>query len=188
MKTALLFLAEGFEEVEAVTPIDFLRRAGIKVETVGIGGPEITGGHGIQITADITFSDLDEVLLDSADILIFPGGMPGASNIAAEKRVISIIQEFNRKGKLIAAICASPAVILSPSGVLEGRSATCYPGMEKAFSSGTTYSSERVVVDRNIVTSRGPGTAMVFSYVIVKLLEGRLVAEDLIEKALYEVS
>jgi 4-methyl-5(b-hydroxyethyl)-thiazole monophosphate biosynthesis len=187
MKKALVFLAEGYEEVEAVTPIDFLRRAGIEVVVVGIGGKRITGANGLEITSDISISDLDSALAESSDILIFPGGMPGASNIASESKVISLINEYNSKGKLLSAICASPAVVLAPTGVLDGKTATCYPGMEEGFGPETQYSTESVVIDDNIITSRGPATAMAFSYVIVKILAGRQAADELISKALYKL-
>ena len=186
MKKALVFLAEGFEEIEAATPIDFLRRAGIEVTCVGIGSPRVTGAHGLEFRADIELSAMGSEAAD-ADMIIFPGGMPGASNLASEPAIKSLIMDFNSRDRYIAAICASPAVVLAPTGVLDGRSATCYPGMQSGFGPDTSYSEERVVIDGNIITSRGPATAMVFSYVLVKLLEGRLAAEDLIAKALYEL-
>ncbi|MBI9105969.1 MAG: DJ-1/PfpI family protein [Spirochaetales bacterium] len=184
MKRVLVFLADGFEEVEAVTPVDFLRRGGIEVVIVGIGGGRITGGHGIEITADIKLSDLGPSEAGSADALVFPGGMPGASNLAAEERVNVLITDFNRQGKLIAAICASPAVILAPTGVLDGRRATCYPGMEKMFGDGTSFSSDRVVIDGNIITSRGPGTAIEFSAAIIGYFNGPEAKADVFAKSL----
>ena len=168
MKKVLLFLAKGFEEVEAVTPIDFLRRAGIEVTTIGIGGRMIDGAHGISIEADTVLPELEGV--EAYDGLVFPGGMPGAENIAADERVLKLVNLFHGKGKLIAAICASPAVVLAGTGVLNGRQATCYPGFENKFGSEISFSSERVVRDGNIITSRGPGTAAEFAVELIRYL------------------
>lgn len=184
MKKALIFLAEGCEEVEAVTPIDFLRRAGINVVSVGVGGKRITGAHGLEISADMSLPELNASTADGFDALVFPGGMPGASNIASERGVIEMIRSFYEKGRLIAAICASPAVVLAAAGILEGHRATCYPGMESLFGSGTEFCSDRVVEDGNLITSRGPGTAMEFSVKIVERLEGKKASEDLVKSSL----
>ena len=177
MKKVLVFLAEGFEEVEAVTPIDFLRRAGVEVTTAGIGGKYITGGHGISVEADVELSGLKSG--EVFDGLVFPGGMPGASNIAAEPGILSMITEYNRRGAVIAAICASPGVILAKTGVLDGRTATCYPGFEKNFGPSTKFSSERLVTDGNIVTSRGAGTAAEFSIELIKIFADHQTAENI---------
>ena len=182
MKKVLLFLADGFEEVEAVTPIDFLRRAGIKVTTVGVNGETINGAHDIIIKADVS---LDKLLKDKDNLsevydgLVFPGGMPGAENIAAESDILDLVDKFNHNGKVIAAICASPGVILAGTGVLDGRRATSYPGFEAKFGSSTEASTERVVVDGNIVTSRGPGTAAEFSIELIRIFSDEGIADNI---------
>jgi len=181
MKKVLLFLANGFEEVEAVTPIDFLRRAGVQVTTVGIGGNRIEGAHGIVIEADTSLADFYTSTGpedgDDYDGIICPGGMPGAANIAAEDRILSMIEDYNRQGKIVAAICASPGVILAGTTVLDGRKATCYPGFEKHFGASTEFSTERVVVDHNIITSRGPGTSAEFSIELIRAFTDDKTAE-----------
>ncbi len=181
MKKLLLFLAEGFEEVEAVTPIDFMRRAGIGVVTVGIGVNPVSGAHGIKIEADIGLSDITDAAAaaETYDGLVFPGGMPGAENIAAEKIVSEMIEAFNEQSKIIAAICASPGVILAGTSVLDGRKATCYPGFESRFSNSTQPSDERVVIDGNIITSRGPGTAAEFSIELIRQFAGDKTANQI---------
>ena len=181
MKKVLLFLAEGFEEVEAVTPVDFLRRAGVEVVTVGIGGSRVSGAHGIRIEADTVLPDISDVskTAEGYDGLVFPGGMPGAENIAAEKIVSELIEAFNARGRIIAAICASPGVVLAGTGVLDGRKATCYPGFESRFPGSARPSEDRVVIDGNIITSRGPGTAAEFSIELIRQLAGDKAAEQI---------
>jgi 4-methyl-5(b-hydroxyethyl)-thiazole monophosphate biosynthesis len=170
MKRVLIFFAEGFEEVEALTSVDFLRRAGIDVTTVGIGGSRINSAHNVEIKTDIQMKDFDEKTALGYDALIFPGGMPGAENISNDPAVNSLVKEFNRKSGLIAAICASPAVVLFPTGILEGRKVTCYPGFEERFDATVKHSLDRVVIDGNVITSRGPGTAAEFSIALIETL------------------
>ncbi len=177
MKRVILFLAEGFEEVEAVTPIDFLRRAGIEVLTAGIGGNIITGAQNIKITADTV---LDASLSsENFDGVVVPGGMPGASNIAADADANRIISEMAKAKKLVAAICAAPAVVLNSAGVLSGKTATCYPGFEQKFASDVKFSDSRVVVDGNLITARGAGTAAEFAFEIISILVDRETAEKI---------
>lgn len=181
-KKALIVLAQGFEEIEAVTPIDILRRAGIDVHIAGIQ-PEknsVTGAHGIGITVD---SPLENVQADF-DVCIFPGGMPGAQNLADSELVHSLISVMHRENRLIAAICAAPAVLLAPTGILDGKTATCFPGMEHHFSQQTAFSQDPVVVSGNIITSRGAGTALTFSLKIVETLLNKQTADDLRRKVL----
>jgi 4-methyl-5(b-hydroxyethyl)-thiazole monophosphate biosynthesis len=163
-----LLLAPGFEEVEAVTPADFLRRAGVEVRLVGIGGRLVEGGHGIRLEADTAVEELTE----EPDGVIVPGGMPGAANIAASAAAMDLIRRTHARGRLVAAICAAPAVVLEPAGVLAGKRATCFPGFEERFTSAR-FSRNRVVVDGNVVTSRGPGTAAEFSIKLIELIAGR---------------
>jgi len=157
-------LAEDFEEIEALTVVDVLRRAGIEVNTVGVVGSVISGLHGIRITTD---KRLSEVNADDYDGIVLPGG-PSYSILARTSQIINILKKLNSQGKLIAAICAAPSV-LAKAGVLEGRRATIYPGMEKEL---PYPRDDRVVVDGNIITSQGPGTAMEFALKIVETLVG----------------
>ena len=186
-KKALCFLAEGFEEVEAITPIDYLRRAGIDLTIAAVGTEKIvTGSHSISIAADTTIAAMDkEGKFNAAcwDGVFVPGGMPGASNLASCAPAGNFFKEMAGAGKIIAAICASPAVFLYPLGLLEGKKFTCYPGMEQKVSGGT-WLTDRVVVDGNLVTSRAPGTAVFFALVLIELLAGQEQAKKLTEAAL----
>lgn len=180
MSTAAVFLADGCEEVEALTQVDFLRRAGIKVITAGIGKKTITGGHDIRITADTIVDELDKPF----DAVIIPGGMPGAEHIAESRKAGEIIRSTYEAGKLVAAICAAPAVVLAPTGILAGKKATCYPGFEEKLSGDITFTEDRVVVDGNIITSRGPGTAAEFAAAIIRYIEGDKAADEINRKTL----
>jgi len=173
-KKAIVLLADGFEEVEAVTPIDYLRRAGIEVTTAAIGDSLTVKGRwgGLKVTADTTLAKLANGGTGGWDAVILPGGMPGAENLAASKETAALLNEMAAAGKLICAICASPAVVLSPLGLLKGKKFTCYPGMEEKVKDGK-WLQERVVVDGNIITSRSAGTAGEFAVAIIeKLLDG----------------
>ena len=186
-KKVLCFLAEGFEEVEAVTPVDYLRRTGVEV-TVAATGKEktVTGSHGISLMADTTITVLDKedkFTTVSWDGVFVPGGMPGASNLAACTPAGNFFREMAREGKIIAAICASPAVFLAPLGLLEGKKFTCFPGFEKKVSSGT-WLTDKVVVDGNLVTSRAAGTAVLFALALIELLEGKEAAQKITEAAM----
>lgn len=165
-----LFLADGFEEIEALATVDILRRAGMEVYTVSIKhSPVVTGAHGVPVTADITFKEAD---FSGSDWLILPGGMPGASNLHEFDALNDLLKVHSGKGR-IAAICASPAVALAPTGLLEGRQATCYPGFETALvAAGATHVNARVVTDGNIVTANGPSSAAKFALEIVRLTKG----------------
>ena len=180
-KKAVIILAEGFEEVEAVTPIDVLRRAEVDVTVAGLGGLSVTGAHGISIKADILFQDHDHI----SDAVIFPGGLPGAENLAGSVKVKDFILKMNAEGGIIAAICASPALVLAPTGILKGISATCYPGLEKNFTPDIKFMKEKVVQDGNIITSRGPATALEFSLKIAENLAGDARVEILAEQLLF---
>ena len=181
-KKVLVFLAEGFEEVEAITPIDYLRRSGIEVTVTAVGESlAVKGSHGIQITADALLKSLLEggKLLPSAwDGVVVPGGLPGADNLAASRETGVFIREMAAEGKLICAICAAPARVLSPLGLLKGRSFTCFPGEEEkvvspsSASCGAQWKEDRVVVDGSFITSRGAGTAGEFACAIVEKLTG----------------
>ena len=175
MKKAYLFLAYGFEEVEALTAVDLLRRAGIEVITVSIScNNTVTGAHRIPVVADIK---LDESGFNNADAIILPGGQPGVDNLKACERVREIVKRNYDNGKLICAICAAP-MILGEMGLVNGRKATSYPGCEAALT-GADISEDSVCVDGNIITSRGVGTAIDFSVEIIKKLEGDKKAEEI---------
>jgi len=179
-KTALVILAEGFEEVEAIAPVDFLRRAGVRVTLAGLNSLIVKGSRHIGIQTDVLLKEVQ----DLPDVVILPGGLPGATNLAKSGEVTALIQKMNVAGKLIAAICAAPAVVLAPLGILEGKKATCYPGCESDFSKKTAHSKERVVVDGNIITSQGPGTALEFALEIAVRLAGKEMAENVRGKML----
>ncbi len=174
-KKALVILADGFEEIEAVTPIDVLRRAGVDVTVAGLNSKTVTGAHNVRFEADVTLSNYQEL----PDAVILPGGMPGAKNLGESKQVLDLVKKMDAAKKLIGAICAAPALALTPAGVLNGKKATCYPGFEKSFTSSVRFSQDRVVVDGNVVTSRGPGTALEFALELVEKLVSREQAESL---------
>jgi 4-methyl-5(b-hydroxyethyl)-thiazole monophosphate biosynthesis len=187
-KKVVLFLAEGFEEVEAITPVDYLRRAGIEVITAALeakAGKTVTGAHSISVFADTSLPELGSARLkaDAWDAVLLPGGMPGASNLAASKELGVFLTEMAAAGKLVSAICASPAVVLFPLGLLKGRHFTCFPGMEKQVS-GASWSSDPVVCDGNIITSRAAGTAGLWAASLIEKLIGRQEAGELKERVL----
>lgn len=165
MKTkAAVFLAQGFEDIEAVVVIDLLRRVGIEVAVVGVNSSQVIGSRGVKIIVDKQIEDLE----DKFDAYILPGGMPGASNLAVNERLSNLLKEGKSQGKLIAAICASPAIVLAPLGILDNLKATCYPGMQTYFSKTTQYIEQPVVADTNIVTSQSPATAFIFALKIIE--------------------
>jgi 4-methyl-5(b-hydroxyethyl)-thiazole monophosphate biosynthesis len=170
MARVIVPLAEGFEEIEAITVIDLLRRAGIEVETAALATRRVTGSHGIAVEADGLLEDLQH---QAFDMVVLPGGMPGAEHLKNDPRVLSLLRSFDRQGRYVAAICAAPGV-LAHAGLLEGRTATSFPGFLRADSAtGIRLSDAPVVSDGRLVTSRGPGTAMDFALALVELLEGR---------------
>jgi 4-methyl-5(b-hydroxyethyl)-thiazole monophosphate biosynthesis len=188
-KRAIVLLAEGFEEVEAVTPIDYLRRAGVEVTTVSIGRAELVlGSHGIPVTADVVLSALErQGRADPAnwDAVILPGGGKGAENLAASAGTGGFVDAMAREGKLVCAICAAPAVVLAPLGLLTGRDFTCFPGMEGRVS-GASWKESRVVVDGSLVTSRGAGTAGEFAVAIIGKLLGDAAGERVAKSVLLQ--
>lgn len=168
MKTVLVLLAQGFEEIEAITPIDLLRRAGAEVTVATLKEATVTGAHGITVKGDTTLEHLGEKLFDC---VVLPGGGEGAENLAASsatlRRVVSIAQEG-----VVAAICAAPAVVLGKTGLLDGKRVTGYPTTEKLVD-GLVFEEEGVVVDGNLITAQGPAYATDFSLAIIKTLFGR---------------
>lgn len=181
IKTAIL-LAPGFEEVEALTVVDLLRRAELGCDMLALE-PErpVTGSHGICVLADAL---LDEADLDAYDALILPGGKPGTQRLAGDGRVAALLRRFAAQGKRTAAICAAPTV-LAQAGLLEGKRATCYPGMEDQLT-GAQVRTEPVVADGTVVTSRGLGTAIPFALALVRLYRGEDRAQALAKAIVYE--
>lgn len=169
-----LFLANGFEEVEALCPLDLLRRAGLAVTTVGVGGDVIVGAHGIAVQADVP----DTLFRDSKpDMIILPGGMPGTKHLDESRTVDTALRAASANGAYLAAICAAP-MVLGKRGYLKGKEATCFPGFEE-YLEGATLSKARVVTDGRTVTAAGMGVAMEFGLALVALLQGKDAAERL---------
>lgn len=170
-----IHLAEGFEEIEALACVDLLRRVGIEAVMVSVTGNEtVKSVRGIPVEADVLFEEAD---YSCCDMIVLPGGMPGAKNLGEHKGLVSYLHDFVKKQKWIAAICAAP-MILGEEGILNGKKATIYPGMEE-YLKGAKALDDRVVIDDKIITSKGPGTAMEFAIAIVKVLKGQEIAEEL---------
>jgi 4-methyl-5(b-hydroxyethyl)-thiazole monophosphate biosynthesis len=179
-KRAAIFLADGFEEIEAVTLTDILRRADICVQTVSVmSGLDVTGAHGIVIKADMLFDELDV----GADILILPGGLGGTVNIKNHAGAGELLKRYNSANKWIAAICAAPTV-LDALGLLEGKSAVCYPSCEPELLTAIVK-RDNVCVAGNVITSRGPGTTAELAFKIVEILKDTETADALKERMLY---
>lgn len=175
MKKILLFLAEGFEEIEALTVVDYLRRMDIGVDTCSITGEkQVKGAHEIPVLADMVLDELEKP--EEYAGLVIPGGMPGATNLRDNSRVIELVKEFHKDGKLVAAICAGP-IVLEEAGILEGREVTSYPGFEEELKG--IYKEDVVVKDGNIITARGPATAVYFALEILESLSDKNRVEDL---------
>jgi len=179
-KTAVVILAAGFEEVEAIAPVDFLRRAGVRVTLAGVDSLIVQGSRKIGIRADVLIKDIKELF----DAVILPGGMPGSTNLAHSAEVSQFIKKMHAAGKLVAAICAAPAVVLAPLGILDGKKATCYPGSGTGFSGKITCLKDRVVKDGNVITSQGPGSSFEFAWEIAKELVGKETADLVRDKML----
>ena len=172
------FLANGFEEIEALTPVDVLRRVGVEVLTVSVNGNDkkVKGAHGIEVTADLT---LDEYKEDSAEMIILPGGGEGTKNLDESERVSEIIMSAAERGLYIAAICAAPT-ILAKRGLLNSLRATCYPSLTSVLiENGVKYKNERVVCDKRFITSMGAGTSGEFAFTLVEKLLGKKEATDI---------
>lgn len=182
MPKAAIFLADGFEEIEGLTVVDLLRRAGISMDMVSVSGKkQITGGHNIRVEADYLFEDYS---FDDVDMLVLPGGMPGTKHLAAHTGLQERLAEFHREGKALAAICAAPSV-LGQAGLLKDKRAVCYPGFEEALI-GASVGTEEVVTDGNIITSRGLGTAIAFSLAIIAYLCDEETAERIGKSVIYK--
>lgn len=170
MASVLVPIAEGCEELEAVTIIDLLRRAGIKVVSAGLRAGPVTASRGVVLLPDTT---LDEALGHDYDMLVLPGGGPGAEALNNDERILGLLRDMAAAGRYTAAICAAPKV-LAKAGLLNGRQATSYPGfLDKTPAPDMHYRSEAVVQDGTVITSRGPGTAMDFSLALIEILAGK---------------
>ncbi len=180
MKKAYVFLAEGFEEMEAVTPVDLLRRVGVDAKLVSVTGERmVTGAHGVRYQADLLFDEIEP----NADALILPGGMPGTLHLQEHQPLAKLLLSQYEAGGWVCAICAAP-MVLGALGILKGREATIYPGMEQHLI-GATCSTAEVCVDGNVVTSRAPGTAIPFALKLAELLTDAKTAEGLISDIVY---
>ena len=176
MKSAVILLAEGFEEIEAITIIDVLRRGSVKCDICSIRDRKVIGAHKIKIKVDILLSEIE---VDSYDAVILPGGMPGAKNLKEDSRVIDILKRFKIKNKIIGAICAAP-IVLKEAGIIIDKTITSYPDFKDELSE-SNYSEDIVTNDGNIFTSRGPATAIYFALELLKQLADQQIYQNVKE-------
>lgn len=173
-----ILLADGFEELEALAPCDMLRRAGVETRLVSVSEKLLVkGAHGIGVMADLTLSEMN---IRDIEMLVFPGGMPGAKNLDEHPRTDLLIRHCLEKDLFLAAICAAP-MILGKRGVLAGKKATCFPGFEKFLAGATVVSDERVVRDGNVVTAVGAGAAVEFGLKLVEIMKDKKTSDELRE-------
>lgn len=181
MSKVLVFFAEGFEEIEALTVVDLLRRSKVETCMVSVtGGKTVKSSHGVEVVMDEVITEVD---FDSAEVIVLPGGMPGTLNLEANELLMSKVDEFYNNGKKIAAICAAPS-IFGHKGILKGRSACSYPSFESHLE-GANVSKNTVEVSDNVITSRGMGTAIDFGLKLVEVLCGVDKAEELAKSIVY---
>lgn len=181
MKKACVLLAEGFEEIEALTVVDLLRRARIYVDTVAVADEYmVRGSHGIAVQTEDLFSEVD---FEEFDMLVLPGGLPGTTNLGDHSGVRKVIRDFAEKEKYIAAICAAPT-LLGNLGLLKGKRVTCYPSMEKQIS-GSVLTGAPVMSDGNIITGQGVGAACEFALNLIAVLMGDDKAQEIAEAIVY---
>jgi 4-methyl-5(b-hydroxyethyl)-thiazole monophosphate biosynthesis len=181
MPHVITVLASGFEETEAITFIDLLRRAGVSVTLLGLDSPEVTGSHNITVVVDKLFAGFR----DPFDGIVLPGGMPGTKHLANCARLLDLIRETHKRGGLCAAICAAP-IVLGKAGILAGRKATCYPGLEKKLTGAQLSEDVPVVRDRNVITSRGVGTAIPFALKLISYLVNPEASEKVKKSIVYK--
>jgi len=174
MKKVIVPLAQGFEEIEALTIVDILRRANVDVTMAALESLHVKGAHGIVVVADVL---LKEVNVNNFDMIALPGGLPGATNLAADLTTQTLLKEFDAKGKMIAAICAAPYA-LKTAGVLK-KHYTCYPGFQAKIAQEGYNANDKVIRDGNVTTSQGPSTAMLFALSLVEQLCSKEVAQSL---------
>ncbi len=183
MKNALILLADGFEECEALCVYDTLTRGGVKCTLCGVGGREIVSSHSVKIVADEVLES--KMLGEEYSLVFLPGGMPGALNLHKSDIVRKLLTAANERVDLIAAICASPAVVLGPLGLLEGRKATCYPGTE-SYSPDFSFSKEGVVVSGNVITAKSAGYAFDLGLELVRIMKGGEISEKVKSEIYYK--
>jgi len=181
MSSALILLAPGFEEIEAVTLIDLLRRAGVTVTVAGLKKQVVCGSHAISIKADVYYKKVDPLRFD---VLILPGGQPGSSNLKANAEVLEWVKARFIRGKKLAAICAAPTV-LAAAGITKGLKITSYPSEKEVFKN-SIYVEESIVRDHEVFTSRGVGTAIRFALFLIAELQGEAIAEEIRKRILFE--
>jgi 4-methyl-5(b-hydroxyethyl)-thiazole monophosphate biosynthesis len=183
MANIAIFLANGFEEIEALTVVDLCRRAGLTIDMVSVTDSlQVTGSHGIEVKADKVIDELD---FDAMDMLVLPGGLPGTTNLENTEKLMDNIRAFDSKGKFISAICAAPGVF-GRAGLLQGKKACVFPGLEGELKGADVQMSE-TTVDGHILTSRGMGTAMAFGLAIVERFCGKETADELGKKVVYRL-
>lgn len=176
------FLATGFEDIEALIPLDIMRRAGVEFKTVSVtGNKNVETAHGVTIVADMLFEDAD---FSDADLLMLPGGLPGATGLNSHDGLKKLLVEHAGKGKLTAAICAAP-MVLGGLGLLNGRRATCYPGFEK-YLEGAEYTKELFTHDGNIVTGEGPAATLPYAYHLLETLTDKQTADAIAEGMMFK--
>ncbi len=181
MSKVCVFFAEGYEEIEALTVVDLLRRAGIETQMVSVtGNKQVTSSHKVSVIMDALLSDVN---FDEVDMIVLPGGMPGTKNLEACTELMEQVDVFYQSGKYVAAICAAPS-ILGHRGILKGRKACCYPEYEDELT-GAEVTRNSVEIAGNVITSRGMGCAIDFSLAIVSVYKGQNAAKELAEKVVY---
>lgn len=168
-----VLLGTGFEEIEAITPVDLLRRAGIEVQTVGISGEVVCGSHGIGVTADITAQQMQP---SQAEMIVLPGGLGGVASLKSSKEAMDAVRDAWQNGKWVAAICAAPT-ILAELGITDGKCATCYPGCETAMGSAHMQDDRAVVCDGKLITGTSAGCAIPFALALIAALRGQQAAD-----------
>ena len=183
MKKVYVFLADGFEDVEALIPVDVLRRGGVDIKTVSIYDTNIVeSAHGVQMVTDLTFEEAEPMLKD-ADLLMLPGGMPGATNLNEHEGLKKALVAQAEAGKMVSAICAAP-LVLGGLGILKGKRATCYPGFEQTLE-GAEYTEDLWTIDGNIITGEGPAAALPYAYSLLALLVSEEAAREVAEGMRY---
>jgi protein deglycase len=185
MQYVAILLADGFEEVEALLPCDFLRRAGIETKLISVmSETQVSGSHGIKVLCDDL---LENVMASHLVALVIPGGMPGASTLADDTRVIELLNDVYAKGIMVAAVCASPAVVLTRTNFFSDKKFTCTPVCRDKLTDKGNYVEAPVVIDGNIITSRGPGTTAHFAHAIISDLMSKEKADEIFSDALFHL-
>ena len=181
-KYVLTVLAEGFEEIEAITPVDVLRRLDVDVTVASLDGPVVRGARGIAVQADATLAEVADRVFD---LIVLPGGMPGAANLAASARLADMLRRQHSERRMIAAICAAPAVVLQPLGLLGDERVACYPAFQRRLGEANR-TDERLCVGEKLITAAGPGVAMDFVLALAERLKGKETADELAKAMLVE--